>query len=302
VLNVKAITATIPPAQTPEWLGQRPPVDGEWTKTFEENFDGSAIDYAKWNIYTENYWDKRSHFSKDNLILGDGVMKLRYTKTRGHANDDPAGKETDYAVGYMDTYGKWTQRYGYFEARAKLPTAPGLWPAFWMMPDRGYDVGPQWKRSDTKFGAMELDILEHLTRWGPNRYNIALHWDGYMKEHKSIGSDRIYVQPDKDGFITSGLLWAPGSLTFYANGQVIGKWENERISNVPSYPILEMVSGGWDNSPIDDAQFPADFVIDYVRCWQRKDLASEVDGPKNAPAVPQKTNKPEAPKATQPAK
>ena len=42
---------------------------------------------------------------------------------------------------------------------------------------------------------------------------------------------------------------------------------------MPCYPILYMVTGGWDNSPLDDAQLPADFVIDYVRVWQRKDLA-----------------------------
>ena len=53
--------------------------------------------------------------------------------------------------------------------------------------------------------------MEHLTRWGPYRYNIAMHWDGYGKEHKSTGSDRIYVQPDADGFIAAGLLGSPAT-------------------------------------------------------------------------------------------
>ena len=35
--------------------------------------------------------------------------------------------------------------------------------------------------------------------------------------------------------------------------------------------------------PLDDpARLPDDFVIDYVRVWQRKDLASEADGPRGA--------------------
>ena len=126
------------------------------------------------------------------------------------------------------------QRYGYFEARVKLPTAPGLWPTFWLMPDRGAAAGPQWKRQDTGNGGMEFDIMEHLTRWGPYRYNIALHWDGYGKEHKAVGSATNYVQADKDGFITSGLLWTPGSAVFYCNGRELWRWEDPRVSNVPS--------------------------------------------------------------------
>lgn len=277
-LLVESVMALATPVQTPAWLGKRPPVEGEWTMTFHDEFDGAAIDRGRWNIYTENYWDKRSHFSKDNVVMGDGLVRLRMEKKTGHENDDPKRKQTNYAVGFLDTYGKWAQRYGYFEARMKVPTAPGLWPAFWMMPDRGPADGPQWQRADTGNGGMEFDIMEHLTRWGPYRYNIAMHWDGYQKEHKSIGSSQVYVQPDQNSFITCGLLWTPGSAVHYCNGKVVARWDNPRISNVPSYPILYLVTGGWDNSPLDDSQLPADFVIDYVRIWQRGDLASEVDG------------------------
>jgi hypothetical protein len=59
-------------------------------------------------------------------------------------------------------------------------------------------------------GGMEIDIMEQLARFGPFRYNSAAHWDGYQKDHKSLGTEHIYGMPDKDGFITSGLLWEPG--------------------------------------------------------------------------------------------
>ncbi|BCM94093.1 beta-glucanase [Abditibacteriota bacterium] len=278
-LTVKAVQAILPPSPTlPAWSGQRPPVGGEWIQTLNENFDGAAIDTNKWNIYTENYWDKQSHFSKENVLVGGGVTTLRMEKKRGFDWDDATRKETNYAVGYLDSFGKWTQRYGYFEARMKLPSAPGLWPAFWMMPDRGTAIGAeQWKRADTKNGGMEFDIMEHLTGWGPNRYNIAQHWDGYDKEHQSNGSEKIYLQPDKDGFITCSLLWTPGEVVYYGNGQELLRWKNDRISNVPSNLIFYMVTGGWENLPLDDAKLPADFSIDYVRAWQRKDLASPAD-------------------------
>lgn len=42
----------------------------------------------------------------------------------------------------------------------------------------------------------------------------------------------------------------------------------------PSAILLDHVTGGWETEPIDDAQLPADFVLDYVRVWQRSDLAT----------------------------
>jgi len=283
--EVQKITAEVTPATLPDWLGKRPPVEGDWVKTFDDEFTSTTLDASKWNVYGSNFWDKKSHFSKDNVILGDGAVRLRFEKKTGHQNDDPENKQvTDYATGFLDTYGKWTQRYGYFETRTKLPTAPGLWPAFWMMPDRGASAGPQWKRADTGHGAMEFDAMEHLTRWGPYRYNIAMHWDGYGKTHKQTGCTTIYVQPDKDGYITSGVLWLPGKLVYYCNGRQVASWDCDRISTVQADLMFTLPMGGWDNNALDDKTLPADFAIDYVRCWQRKDLASPLDGPKSVPA------------------
>ncbi len=281
-LRIDQIKATAPPAETPDWLGKRPPVEGDWVVTFEDEFDSGSIDLDRWNIHTANYWDRRSHFSRDNVLLEDGKAILRYEKKTGYINDDPNQKhpktgknQTDYAVGYLDTYDKFAQTYGYFEARMKLPEVPGLWPAFWTMPDRGNEDWPRWKRSMTEFGGMEFDIMEHLTRWGPHRFNIAFHWDGYDKNHKATGSTAIYTAHDAEGFITAGMLWLPGKVVYYVNGNEVARWEHERVCSVPSYPILYMVSGGWDNNALDDSQLPADFVIDYIRVWQRKDLIDQ---------------------------
>ena len=264
---------------TPSWLGKRPPVTGRWVKTLDEEFTGKTLNQSLWSVYGDNYWDKQTHWSKADVLVSGGLVKLRYEKKTGFSNDDPKQKPSDYAAGYLHTYGKWVQRYGYFEARMKLPTAPGLWPAFWMMPDRGKAAGPeQSKRQDTANGGMEFDIMEHLTRWGPSRYNIAMHYDGYGTDHKQIGSDKIYVQPDKEGFITCGLLWTPGLAIYYCNGREVLRWKNPRISNIPEILMFTLPMGGWDNSSLDAARLPDDFVIDYVRVWQRKDLASGADG------------------------
>lgn len=284
LLVTSIVAETPPPPPLPDWLGKRPPVQGEWSKTFSEEFDAPTVDLKRWNIHTANYWDKRTHFSKDNAYIKEGKLILHYEKKKGYHNDSPKEKQTDYACGFADTYGKWVQRYGYFESRMKMPTAPGLWGAFWLMPDRG--AGTQGQRSTTADGGMEFDIMEFLDGWGPNRYNLALHWDGYQKDHKSTGTESIYFQPDKDGYITAGLLWTPGLAVFYAQGREVGRWENPRISTAPSYIMFDLVSGGWDNTPLEDSKLPDDFVIDYIRVWQRKDLASPADGPQPNKGLP----------------
>ncbi len=254
----------------PDWLGKRPPAPGDWTQTFDEEFAGTTLDDTKWSIYYPNYWDKRAHFSRDNVLLGGGLLRLRFEKKRGHAEDDPAKPETDWQTGFLTSIGKFRQRYGYFECRMKLPHAPGLWPAFWMMPDRG--AGSP-NREDTGNGGMEFDILEYLSRYGPFRYNLAMHWDGYGADHKSIGTDRLYVPTDKDGFITAGLLWEPGRATFYAQGQPVAQWTDPRVSSVPEYILFTAVSGGWGGNDLTGEGLPDDFVLDYVRVWQRSDWA-----------------------------
>ncbi|HWI59011.1 MAG TPA: glycoside hydrolase family 16 protein, partial [Bacillota bacterium] len=269
-LVLESIQAVVPPPPTlPDWLGQRPPVPGNWKQTLAEEFDGNAINEAVWTIYHPNYWDKQSHFSKANVILDHGVVRLRFEKKRGHADDDPAKPQTDWATGFLTSTHKWTQKYGYFECRMKLPKAPGMWPAFWMMPDRGPEAGVS--REDTHNGGMEVDILEYLARYGPFRYNIAFHWDGYGKEHKSIGTDRLYVQPDKEGFYTAGLLWEPGRMSFYCNGTLIAQWADARVASVPAYILFTAVSGGWGGNELTGEGLPDDLVIDYVRAWQKVD-------------------------------
>ena len=263
-LRVTSVRALVPPApELPDWLGSacRCPANGRRPSPRTS----TALSWMRQSgPSTTPTTGTSAHFSKDNVILGDGLLRLRFERKRGHADDDPNKPETDWATGFLTSIGKFRQLYGYFECRLKLPTAPGLWPAFWMMPDRG-DVPD---RESTADGGMEFDILEYLTRYGPYRYNLAYHWDNYGKDHKSNGTVRIYFQPDKDGFVTAGLLWEPGRATFYQNGIPVAQWTVERVSSVPQYILFTAVSGGWGGNDLTGEGLPDDFVLDYVRAWQ----------------------------------
>lgn len=292
--EIESIQLTAPAITLPTWVGKRPPVKGDWVMTYDESFDAETIDLSKWNIYGSNWYDKISRFSKNNFSLEDGNAVLLFEKKAGPHNDDPNHpRSNNYSTGYIDTYGKWVQRYGYFEARMKLPDADGLWPAFWLMPDRGLDAGEQWRRANTKDGGMEFDIMEHLSGWGPYRFTTAYHYDGYDDDHKAAGAG-AYTAHDKEGYITTGLLWLPGLAVVYNNGKEISRWETDRISTVESNIIFTFVAGGWDNTGLNDKQLPAEFEIDYVRAWQRTDLASDVDGVQSTQWTPIAPTTPDA--------
>jgi beta-glucanase (GH16 family)/uncharacterized cupredoxin-like copper-binding protein len=263
------------PVTLPAWAGSRPPVAGDWVQTLNENFDGNKLNEKVWRH--ETWWHgllpgQTQRYSKDNTIIEGGQLKFKTEKRRGHQNDDPKLPQMDYTTGHIISYDKWTQKYGYFEARIKLPTARGQWPAFWMMPDRGPAAGPEgWKRESTRDSGMEIDILEHLTEWGPGRNNVAVHWDGYDKDHKSWGTSNVYFGPTPDGFHLFGVLWEPGKLTWFIDGKKTVEWKNERVGSVPAYLLLNVQMGGWATKDVDEAGLPDYTVVDWVRAWQLKE-------------------------------
>lgn len=267
------------PAVIPAWVGTRPPVSGDWVKTFNDDFNGDQLDLTHWTPRLPWIgpipWEFQRYNDK-NVGVAGGFMRIHCEKQTGHLYDNPAWPSRDYTTGAMTTYDKWSVRYGYIETRFKLPKANGLWPAFWTMPDRGamVDGKPLTKneRRNTGNGGMEFDIFEHPNRFGPFRYNIACHWDGYGKEHRSTGSSRVFATPDAEGFVVAGFLWEPGKVTWYCNGEPVGSWQDERVSNVPASLKYTVQMGGWAGNEVDDTALPDDFVVDWVRVWQRREL------------------------------
>jgi beta-glucanase (GH16 family) len=270
-------------AQVPDWVGQRPPVEGDWVQTLDEDFDGDELDEDLWT--PRLVWDgplggHLQRYREDNVFVRDGELVIRCERNPGHQWDDPSLPTRDYATGAVTTFDKWRQRYGYFEARIHRVEATGMWPAFWTMPDRGPESGLDiWGRRSTENGGMEIDIWEHLSEWGPTRYNIATHWDGYGDEHQHWGSTNIRHLPTEDGYHHYGLLWEPGLLVWYCDGREVGRWENDRILDIPSYLKFTVHTGGWATNDVDDEALPDELLVDWVRVWQ---LRERVEAPPEA--------------------
>lgn len=172
-----------------------------------------------------------------------------------------------YTSARLKTQGKFTQAYGRFEARLKVPRGQGLWPAFWMLGDNIGSVG--WPTSG------EIDIMENVG-FEPGTVHGTLHGPGYSG---CCGLGSGYTLPGgaalADAFHTFAVDWAPDSITFYIDGIQYGRKTpadaggNQWVFNHPFFMILNVAVGGnWPGSPNASTVFPQTMTVDYVRVYQ----------------------------------
>jgi beta-glucanase (GH16 family) len=261
-----------------------PPIAGQWKLVFEDNFEKLNS-----NIWTPNrefnkvtLGKSKCFFLKENVEVKSGNLILISKKEDLELTNQAGLKQTKkFSSGFIQSFRKFSFRYGYIEARIKLPRAKGLWPAFWLMPDRSINKNEQNKEKmrSTQIlesneiisgKGMEIDIMETLSEWKEKKINTAAHWDGYGENLKSINQiiKKIPGQ-DSEGYRRYGLLWEPNLLVWFINDQEIFRWQNERIADVPMYMIFSTNVGGWATNRIQKKKLPDYTFIDYVRVWQR---------------------------------
>lgn len=251
-------------------------IPGDWKLTFSEEFDGKKLDDSKWRSgyhFNAVINKEKQHYVPENVILdGGGILKLKAEKRTVTA--PPMKFEQPYASGAIETWDRFAQTYGLFEAKIKMPSAKGLWAAFWLMPDRGKDLEHD-KRMSTHNGGMEFDIAEYLPVWGDN-YHTAMIYDGYgpKKRARAGGggshSPRHDVPGINDDFHIYSLYWEKGRAMFFVDGRLVDGWQDERVASVPMHIILCLAVGGqWPETygPVDDSALPDGMEVDWVRVY-----------------------------------
>lgn len=273
-------------ASLPSTALANPPLKGKWTLTLDENFNNYNQKLWSKGLETNKLHVRRSKcfYRDDNVSVANGFLLITSKKEKLKLIDKDGNKKTmKFSSGFVHSFRKFKQKYGYFEIRMKLPQARGLWPAFWLMPDRSKKIqdpqisemrstGIEKDRKDIISGkGMEIDIMEHLTEWDANKFHYAAHWDGYKTNLKSFrGSQLVGTNPDKDGFRKFGLYWGENILIWFVDDIEIARWQNNRISDVPMYIIINTNMGGWATDHIEKKKLPDQTIIDYVRVWQGK--------------------------------
>jgi beta-glucanase (GH16 family) len=161
-----------------------------------------------------------------------------------------------YTSGLLTTKASFSQVYGLFEIRAKLPKGKGLWPAFWLLPEN-------------RAWPPEIDVLEVL---GDNTKKLYVSWHSNVGGKHTADAKAIDVPDMSEDFHTYSVVWEKDSLMwFFDDVQVASKATPEDF-HLPMYMLINLaVGGGWPGSPDKTTQFPAKYTIDWVRAYARRD-------------------------------
>jgi len=164
--------------------------------------------------------------------------------------------QLNYTSGAITTKNKFSQAYGYFELKTRLPPGVGFWPAFWLLPT-----------SASK--PLEIDIFEILEQ-APTVVYTTYHCDYSNNNPDNKGSSATISALDDGEFHIYGLQWVPGTLIWYVDGQEVFKLSNPCVPNTPEYILVNMAIGGsWPKPPDSSTKFPSYMDVDYVRVYKQ---------------------------------
>ncbi len=235
--------------------------------TFVDNFDGATLDESRW--VTCYWWDRNGCTNLGNANLqwylptgvhvGDGVLHLTAKEAETAASDNNTYHYTSGMVttgrdvAETSTPPRFAFQYGYLEVRVQAPAGAGLWPAVWLLPIT-HDSKP------------EIDVME-MQGDEPTINAVHLHFRRRSGESDSVGFSWEGSDLTK-GFHTYAIDWRPDSLTWYVDDEPI--WEvTERVPQEPLYLLINLAVGGeYVGRPDEATEFPATFLVDWVRIWQ----------------------------------
>ena len=242
--------------------------------TWSDDFNGpagSAPDPSRWTHETggsgegNNELEYYTNSTSNAALDGNGDLVITARK------ENPAGYNCwygscQYTSARLNTASSFTQAYGHFEARIKIPRGQGMWPAFWLLGSNIGSVG--WPQSG------EMDIMENIGR-EPNTVHGSMHGPGYSGGNPLTAS---YSLPGgaafADGFHTFAIDWAPDSVAFSVDGVQYERHTpadtngNPWVFNHPFFIILNLAVGGsWPGSPDSTTSFPQQMVVDYVHVY-----------------------------------
>jgi beta-glucanase (GH16 family) len=235
------------------------------TLVFSDEFDKPGPpDPAKWGYelgYIRNNEKQYYTSRRENVRVEGGnlVIEGRKEAYQGFA----------YTSASINTEGHFEFKYGRVEVRAKLPAGVGMWPAIWTLGTNRRSVG--WPACG------EIDIMENVG-FEPARIHGSVHSAAYNHIKGTQKTATIDIADLAGEFHVYAMDWTPDRIDMFVDGKKYFTFANERAGSAvwpfdaPQYLLINLAIGGaWGGQKgIDDARFPAQYLIDYVRIYKNQ--------------------------------
>jgi hypothetical protein len=224
-----------------------------------ESISSSRIGPARWTAHTPwsgDFGDARFADPEPGgpFKIKDGILSITASKDRD-------GRWTSGLIAAADARGVGAgTRYGYFEARMKMPPGPGTWPAFWLA---------ALKPVEQRDGNVEIDVIEYYGQF-TSAYQAVVHvW--FAEAAKNRGNNLKIDVPDGslvEDYHTFGVDVSPQAIVFFRDGKPVWSQPTPPELTGPLYPLVNLALGsGW---PIDKTPNPSTLLVDYVHVYGRE--------------------------------
>lgn len=236
--------------------------------TFADEFDGRAVDRARWRFDTSR--NKAGWHNHELQYYRPRDARVRAGRLVIEARREAPRRAPDWG-GQAYTSVKLVSRralgFGFYEIRARLPCGRGIWPAIWMLPATG-----TWPQQG------EIDIME-MVGFDPHVVHATLHTGAYNHRLGTQRGAETRVPTSCTAFHRYQLDWRPGSITIGVDDRAYLRVADDRPGGVAAWPFVRpyqlilnvAVGGDWGGKQgVDDRAFPQAMAVDYVRHWARQ--------------------------------
>ena len=269
--------------------------DPVWQLTWEDNFNGSAVDTTKW-AYEQGAGgygnSEMQNYRASNARVENGELIIKAEPQAGK-NITSCTQDNTYWSSKLWTKGLFSQAYGRFEAKISVPVGEGFWPAFWMLSqDNSYGGWP--------FSG-EIDIMEARGRV-PDRFGGAIHFGHAWPANQWVSKDWLFHDGTNiSNYHVYTVEWDPMELRYYCDGYLYQtikntQWFTDGAPNSPTAPfdkpfylILNLAVGGTFDSPNYPGKLggpkTGEMKVDYVRVYQKKTTTPPSTLPKEGDTI-----------------
>jgi len=266
----------IPKTDPPQTQGMKLAFSDDFTGPLSISHDGIGATYQSHKTGGGDFSGWQFTSSEDAMNPFSQVG----TWLRIHASKTASGQSSGLlSSAHEDGTGFYASAPCYFECRFLAQSAPGVWPAFWLLSKNCID------KPKTIDGADEFDIIEAYGGQGPRNpnfsgYAITSHYWGEKDANgQKLTDDHTDVpMMDKGGkstwsttFHTYGMRIMPTEITYYFDDIPVFSHPTGPLSKtLPLYFLVNYAIGGISGWHIDLDRYgnQTDMWVDYIRVYQ----------------------------------